>query len=185
MLSRTGRSFTGLATMLAAAACSDTTATSPDARRCRVLRRQILGHRTSIAWNQTARDLIAARDLTNPGVQSRILTYLSVAQNNAIVAAEDTKDRGDHGVPSAAAAGASVLVLKSFFPTRWGADRSWLVAQRASTPWPGEQQKDFAGGEAVGRAIGALVVAYAATDRTGLTPPPANPGGTRSLDWSE
>lgn len=177
MSSRTGRWFTGLATMLALAACSDTPATSPKPGSAVFSAVKFSDVGSSVAWNQTARDLIAARGLSTPGPQSRILTYLSVAQNNAIIAAEDTKDRGDHASSSAAAAGASVVVLKSFFPLDGALIDAALVAQRASLPWPGEQQKDFAAGEAVGRAIGALVVAYAATDRTGLTAPPPNPGG--------
>jgi membrane-associated phospholipid phosphatase len=52
-----------------------------------------------------------------------------------------------------------------------------MVAQRSAPSWPGETNKDFAAGEAIGRAIGADVVAYAATDNTNLTTPPANPGG--------
>jgi membrane-associated phospholipid phosphatase len=132
---------------------------------------------SSVAWNQTARDLIAARNLATPAAQTRVLVYLSIAQNNAIVAAEDTKEHGDHASPAAAAAGASLVVLKSFFPLDAALLDGKLLAQRTATPWPGEQQKDFAAGEAVGRAIGASVVAYAATDRIGLTPAPLNPGG--------
>jgi len=158
-------------------ACSDTVSTSPrpGARSSAAVKFSEVG--SSVAWNQTARDLIVARNLSNPGIEARILTYLSVAQNNAIVAAEDTKDRGDHASPAAAAAGASLVVLKSFFPLDAALLDGKLLAQRAATAWPGEQQKDFAAGEAVGRTIGALVVVYAATDRVGLTPAPANPGG--------
>ena len=132
---------------------------------------------SSISWNRTARDLIASRAVANVATQARILTYLSVAQYNAIVAAEDARDGGDHPSPAAAAAGASLVVLKSFFGSDAGLLDSKLMAQRAAEPWPGEQNKDFAAGEAIGRAIGAQVLAYAATDRVGLTPAPANPGG--------
>jgi len=158
-------------------ACSDTVATSPRPSGASFSAVKFSEVGSSVAWNQTARDLIVARNLSNPGTEARILTYLSVAQNNAIVAAEDTKDRGDHASPAAAAAGASLVVLKSFFPLDAALLDGKLVAQRAATAWPGEQQKDFAAGEAVGRTIGALVVVYAATDRVGLTPAPANPGG--------
>ncbi len=132
---------------------------------------------SSVAWNATARDLIVSRAVRSPGVQGRILAYLSVAQYNAVVAAEGTKDRGDHASPAAAAAGASLVVLKSFFPLDAALLDATLLAQQEAEPWSGNQKKSFAAGEAVGRAIGAAVVAYAATDRFNLTVPPPNPGG--------
>jgi len=177
MSSPTPRCLASVGFALLISACSDTVATSPrpSARSSAAVKFSEVG--SSVAWNQTARDLIVARNLSNPGTEARILTYLSVAQNNAIVAAEDTKDHGNHASPAAAAAGASLVVLKSFFPLDAALLDGKLLAQRAATAWPGEQQKDFAAGEAVGRTIGALVVVYAATDRVGLTPAPANPGG--------
>jgi len=177
MSSPTSRCLASVGFALLISACSDTVATSPrpSARSSAAVKFSEVG--SSVAWNQTARDLIVARNLSNPGTEARILTYLSVAQNNAIVAAEDTKDHGNHASPAAAAAGASLVVLKSFFPLDAALLDGKLLAQRAATAWPGEQQKDFAAGEAVGRTIGALVVVYAATDRVGLTPAPANPGG--------
>lgn len=132
---------------------------------------------SSVAWNKTARDLIAARGGGTPVTQTRILTYLSVAQYNAIIAAEDAKDGGDHPSPAAAAAGASLVVLKSFFPLDGALLDQTLVNQKAEARWPGEQTKDVPAGEAIGRVIGAAVVAYAATDNTNLTVPPPNPGG--------
>jgi len=132
---------------------------------------------SSVAWNNTARGLIASRAVTVVGTQSRILTYLSVAQYNAIVAAEQAKDGGDHASPAAAAAGASLVVLKFFFPSDVTMLDGQLAAQRSAERWPGEQTRDFAAGEAIGRTIGAEVLAYAATDRVGLTAPPPNPGG--------
>lgn len=130
----------------------------------------------SLSWNQTARDLLAARG----GSQARILTYLSVAQYNAIAAAEDVKGVSNNASPAAAAAGASLVVLKSFFPLDATLLDDKLLAQKAAAPWPEEKNKDLAAGEAIGRAIGVLVVAYAATDNVGLTPEPANPGGPGS-----
>ncbi len=177
MSSTTIRWLAALGIALVASGCSDATATSPTPKVARFSAVKFSEVGSSVAWNQTARDLIAARNMSSPATQARILAYLSVAQNNAIVAAEDTKDRGDHASSAAAAAGASLVVLKSFFPLDAALLDAKLLAQRAAAPWPGEQQKDFAAGEVVGRAIGALVVAYAATDRVGLAPAPANPGG--------
>jgi membrane-associated phospholipid phosphatase len=133
------------------------------------------------AWNQTARELIAARPATSTGptVQLRILTYLTLAQYNAVVMAEDTKDHGSQASPAAAVGGASVVVLKSFFPDP--ADQTLIDArlaeQLAATPWPGEKQNDAASGEAAGRAVGAAVVAYAASDNFNQLPLPPMPVG--------
>jgi len=166
---------------LALGACSDPTASPPlvpTGPQLSAVKFWEAG--SSVAWNRTAREIITARGGGSPGSQSRILTYLSVAQYNAIVAAEDAKERGDHASPAAAAAGASVVVLKSFFPLDGALLDARLLAQRAAPSWPGERNKNFAAGETIGRAIGALVVAYAATDRVNLTTAPANPGGPGS-----
>lgn len=157
----------------------------------------------SVSWNQTARDLIAARAIASPISQVRILAYLSVAQHRAIVAAEASGSGGNKpysavdpdfrsvsarvataygndASPAAAAAGASLVVLKSFFPLDAALLDNKLLVQRAAAPWPGEQTKDFAAGESLGREIGAQIVDYAATDRTGMTAAPPNPGGPGS-----
>lgn len=176
MSSRKGRLFAGLAAALMVGACGDApTAPASGGAELSVVKFWEAG--SSVGWNQTARDLIAARAVASPIAQVRILAYLSVAQYNAIVAAEDAKDGGDHPSPAAAAAGASVVVLKSFFPLDAALLEGKVLAQQAASPWPGEKNKNFAAGETIGRAIGALVVAYAATDNANLTTPPANPGG--------
>ena len=162
---------------IAVAACSEPTASSRIPAQAQLSAVKFWEAGSSVAWNKTARDLIAARGGGTPLTQTRILTYLSVAQYNAIIAAEDAKDRGDHPSPAAAAAGASLVVLKSFFPLDGALLDQTLANQKAEAQWPGEQTKDVAAGETVGRTVGAAVVAYAATDRTNLTPPPANPGG--------
>lgn len=179
MSSRKSRILAGLAAALAVTACSDAP-TAPASGGAELSAIKFWEAGSSVAWNQTARDLIAARAITSPIPQVRILTYLSVAQYNAIVAAEGAKDGGDHASPAAAAAGASLIVLKSFFPLDGALLDGKLLAQQAAPPWPGEKNKNFAAGETIGRAIGVLVVAYAATDNASLTTPPANPGGPGS-----
>ena len=52
-----------------------------------------------------------------------------------------------------------------------------LQAQEGSAPRADEHKTNFDDGEAIGRAIGVLVNAYAATDNANLTVPPGNPGG--------
>ena len=173
------RSMLVMTAALATAACTEPTTSAPTSAAPSMSAVKFWDAGSSVAWNRTARDLIASRNITNVATQARILAYLSVAQYNAIVAAEDAKDGGDHASPAAAAAGASVVVLKSFFPSRADAALldGQLMAQRSAERWPGEQNRDFAAGEAIGRAIAAEVLAYAATDRVGLAIPPANPGG--------
>ena len=133
---------------------------------------------SSVAWNGTARDLLAVPNnpYASPYGQSRVLVYLSVAQYNAIVAAEDANDRGQQASSAAAAAGASLEVLESFFPASVGMLNARLAAQKAAEPWGGERQKNWAAGEAVGRQIGLAVMAYAATDADTKLPAPPNPG---------
>ena len=165
---------------LSLGACSDPTAslTNPTTPRLSAVKFWDAG--ASVAWNQTAREINAQRGGGTPVTQVRLLAYLSVAQYNAIVAAEDAKDGGTHASPAAAAAGASLVVLKSFFPLDAALLEQTLLDQKREARWPGERTNDFEAGEAIGRAIGAQVVAYAATDRTNLTPAPANPGGPGS-----
>jgi membrane-associated phospholipid phosphatase len=131
----------------------------------------------TVAWNQTARELVAARAVASPAAQLRIFAYLTLAQYNAVVTAEDTKDRGTHASPAAAVGGASVVVLKSFFPLDGGLIDARLAEQLTATPWPGEKHKDAASGEAVGRAVGIAVVAYAAADNFNVLPLPPVPVG--------
>src|SRR5688500_7806510 len=165
------------AAALAAAACTEPTTSPAPADQQSLSAVKFWDVGSSVAWNKTARDLIASRAVGTPAGQARVLTYLSVAQYNAVVAAEDAKDGGDHASPAAAAAGASLVVLKSFFPLDAAMLDAKLVAQRAAEPWAGEKNKNFAAGEAIGRAVGSAVLAYAATDGVNLTPAPANTVG--------
>ena len=176
---RVPSSVLAAALTLSCVACADRTSSPPTPTGPRLSAVKFWQTGSSVAWNATARELLATRGGT-PIAQVRILAYLSVAQYNAIVGAEDAKHGREHASPAAAAAGASLVVLKSFFPLDAALLDGRLLAQRANAPWPGERNKDFAAGEAIGRAIGASVVTYAATDRVNLTPAPANPGGAGS-----
>ena len=133
---------------------------------------------SSVAWNATARELVAVpgNPFGSPALQPRVLAYVSVAQYNAIVAAQDAKVRGKQPSAAAAAAGASVEVLKAMYPASVALLNARLAAQKAAEPWSGEQSKDWATGEAIGRQVGLAVVAYAATDAVGKLPAPPNPG---------
>jgi membrane-associated phospholipid phosphatase len=78
---------------------------------------------------------------------------------------------------SAAIGAASVVVLKAFFPADAALIESYLDAQESSARWPGAKHADFAAGEAIGRTVGAEVMAWAQTDRVGLTNPLLPPYG--------
>jgi PAP2 superfamily. len=166
-----------LSAMLILAGCSEPTSTVLKATPALQGSIKFWEAGASVSWNQTARQLIASRAVASPISQVRIMTYLSVAQYNAIVTAENARDGSNQPSPAAAAAGASLIVLKSFFPLDAALLDAKLVTERSAPSWPGESNTDFAAGETVGRTVGAQVVAYAATDNANLTVPPANPGG--------
>src|SRR5829696_1891793 len=65
-------------------------------------------------WNRRATDLLQFEAVSPPNGQawaSRMLTYLSIAQYRAALAAAKPSDKGSHPSVSAAVAGASVVVL--------------------------------------------------------------------------
>lgn len=121
-------------------------------------------------WNQRATALAATRASS----VVRVYTYLSMAQFRAAEAAEAIRP---HPPTTAAIGAASATVLSAFFPLDVAAIEAALDAQEAAAPWPGAKHENFAVGEALGRAIGAKVLAYAAGDRLGLTSPGAPPVG--------
>lgn len=130
---------------------------------------------SSVRWNRLAISLYRLRG-GNPGRRD---AYLSLAQYRAVLAAQDGKDAEIHPSPAAAVAGASVVVLKQFYPLDGAAIDAELAAQAADEAWPGEKNKDFAAGEAIGRDVAVAVLAFAATDNFGATDPgspPTTPG---------
>ena len=129
---------------------------------------------SSVRWNRTAIALFRARG----GNPSRANTYMSIAQYRAVLAARDERHGHDRPSLAGAAAGASVVVLKQFYPLDAAAIDAQLEAQRNEEPFGSEHNKDFEAGEAIGRAIAASVLALAATDNSGASPgtPPVGPG---------
>ena len=118
----------------------------------------------TLRWNEIARDQTLTHALSQQ-LGTRSFAYLSLAQYNAAVAAEQTKARGDHASVAAAIAGASAVVLGSFYPDQTAYFDAQVADQETGVQWPGDNHEDFAVGLAVGRAVGAEVVASAATDR--------------------
>ncbi len=181
MLYRTRTLTAALLTSIAVGACSDSGTsngpTAPDRTSSSAVKFWEVG--SSVRWNRLAISLFRSRG----GSAGRTNAYLSIAQYRAVLSANDGGDGSMHPSPAAAAAGASVVVLKQFYPLDAAAIDAELAAQSAETPWPGEQSKDFAAGEAIGRTIGAAVLAFAATDNFGaLSPgvPPTTPGSWTS-----
>jgi len=128
---------------------------------------------STVHWNRRAVDLWRARG-GNPG---RADAYLAVAQYRAVLAAQADASGPPHASPAAASAGAAVAVLKQFYPLDAATLEGEIAAQRSAPRWPGDQTKDFAKGEAIGRAVGAEVLQQAATDNFGATSPGAPPVG--------
>jgi membrane-associated phospholipid phosphatase len=119
----------------------------------------------STRWNRRVAGLLALRPPANgQAATSRILTYLSLAQYRAVLAAEDGKVGSTHPSVSAAVGAASVVVLSKFFQNEASALEDSLDADLAGAQWPGAKQQDPASGEAIGRAVGAEINALVATD---------------------
>jgi len=131
-------------------------------------------------WNERANVLLTLRQPANgQAAASRILTYLSIAQYRAVLAAEAGKNGRTHPSVSAAVGGASAAVLSSFFPLDVSTIESQLDGDLASPGWPGAKHEDAGAGEAIGRAVGSSVLAQAATDNYLVVPvgvPPVGPG---------
>ena len=130
---------------------------------------------STVHWNRRAIDLFRARG-GNPG---RVNAYLAVAQYRAVLAAEADRLRPPHASPAAASAGAAVVGAEAVLSGRRRHARERDRGPARGPGWPGEQQKDFAKGEAIGRAVAAAVLQEAATDGFGATvpaPPPVGPG---------
>jgi membrane-associated phospholipid phosphatase len=127
----------------------------------------------SVHWNRRAIQLFRARG----GGPGRVNAYLSIAQYRAVLAAQADNSGPPHASPAAAAAGASVVVLKQFYALDAATLEDEIATQRSGPRWPGEQQNDFAKGEAIGRQVGAAVLAEAATDGFGALDPGAPPVG--------
>jgi uncharacterized membrane protein len=129
----------------------------------------------SIVWNGIARDYVSGLT-TKPGQQAviRAFAYLSLAQYEAVRAARDRDAADDdealgaipaheeRGTVQGAVAGASAAVLSAMFPADAALfDRD--ADELASSAEP--NKRNFTRGEAIGRAVGAAVVAFANTDR--------------------
>ena len=123
---------------------------------------------STVRWNRRAIALFRVRG----GDVGRVNAYLSIAQYRAVLAAQSKRHGTSRPSPAGAAAGASVVVLKQFYPLDAAALDAQLEAQRAESRSGSETNTDFATGESIGRGIAAAVLAWAASDNFGQTPPP-------------
>ena len=129
-------------------------------------------------WNRRATELFGTTTLPNgQAAASRILTYLSIAQHRAALAAEASKDGSTHPSVSVAIGATSVVVLSLFYPLSAATLETQFDADLAAQGWPGRKNQDATSGEAVGRAVGAAVLAQAATDNYLAVVPPTQPPG--------
>ena len=128
---------------------------------------------STVRWNRRSVALFRARG----GDVGRINSYLSIAQYRAVLAAQAERHGQSRPSAAGAAAGASVVVLKQFYPLDATAIDAQLAAQRAESPLGAEINADFAAGEAIGRAVATAVLAWAASDNYVQTPPGTPPVG--------
>jgi hypothetical protein len=131
----------------------------------------------TVAWNALAVSLAQATAVD----AGRMHLYLSLAQ---LRAAEGAQATVPHPPIGGAIGAASAAVLVAFFPASAAQIEAALDAQSAAGSWPGAQHEDFAAGEAIGRAVAARVLAYAAGDRVGLTDPGTPPVGPGNWKWN-
>jgi len=135
----------------------------------------------STRWNQQATVLLRQYPPTANGqaqaATSRMLTYLSLAQYRAVLAAEAQKERSTHPSVPAAVAAASVAVLSDFFPLAASTLEAQLATDLDAPGWPGTKNEDPATGAAIGRAVAAAVLAQKATDNYYVQSPGVPPVG--------
>lgn len=118
----------------------------------------------TVAWNEVGRDMVVKYGTSAPAT-IRMFALLTIAQYNAIVAAEDGKEQALHPSSRGAVAGASVAVLSYIYPGEAAFFESLVDQQEASAARPGNAREDFSSGEAIGRTIAAGIIARAQTDR--------------------
>jgi membrane-associated phospholipid phosphatase len=173
----------------------DQSAPTEPTPRANASRQSDFSHRdlASPGWQQTARNLVAQAAFS-PLPGGRAYAILSVAQYLAVQRAEASIRRDGFGEGSArheddngsrhrratergAVAGASVVTLSYLFPTQMQALEDTVSAQ--ASVGTRKQQRAFAAGEAIGRAVGAEMVTRATGDHfndPNTAVPPVGPG---------
>ena len=115
-------------------------------------------------WNQRTRAILSRRG-GGANIAARAFALVSVAQYDAVLAAEDAKARGSHPSEAGASAAASAAVLEALYPVEVPFIEAQLAQDAAYFPTrPSERDADYAAGVAVGRSLATSVIAYAAAD---------------------
>ena len=118
----------------------------------------------SVEWNAVARGLVA-KNRANAYVAFRAYALTSVAQLEALRAAERASTRGTVASARAAMAAASAATLSQIFPGDAASLEAAVRQQVGSPEWLERRGIDAAAGEAAGRAAAAAVLEQAKTDR--------------------
>ena len=130
----------------------------------------------STRWNTRATQLFQTTTPLPPNGQawaSRVLTYLSIAQYRAALAATDPANRSKRPSVSAAVGRASVDMLTFFYTQTPGysppstiptALEAMLTADGNAPSWPGEQSTDASLGDGIGRQVALAVWSQAQAD---------------------
>ena len=134
----------------------------------------------SPAWQEKARNLVSQASLS--AVQAtHVYPILGVAEYLAVQRAEAAIDgaggRQRLETDRGAVAGASVITLSYLFPAQAEVLEDMVTAQ--ANAGPGQPHPAFAAGEAIGRAVGAEIVARSRVDKfdaPNTATPPAGPG---------
>lgn len=140
---------------------------------------------SSVGWNRTAIALFRRHAVPGSPTPNalRINSYFALAQYRAVLAALESRrgwrwrrHPGQRATLAGAASGASLVVLKQFYPFDSTTIDSALTAQRATFSGP-YGQNSFDTGFETGRTIGAAVLTQATSDNFGLSALPAQPVG--------
>jgi membrane-associated phospholipid phosphatase len=159
---RAGR-WAGALAITLAAACGDSSTVVAPSTAATTLAAENAQPVATVGWNETARSMVMKYNTSAPAT-IRLFALLTVAQYNAIVDAEQAKERDVHPATRGAVAGASAAVLSYIYPQEAAYFAGLVDQQETSAPAPGSGHDDFAAGETIGRAVAATVIARAQTD---------------------
>ena len=168
---------------LLAAACSDSSLTAPTptigAPLASVSARPVASA-PSLRWNALARELVAQRAI-DPPMASRVYALLSVAQHDAVLAADRVAPgapRARHEVDARAAViAASANVLGALFPLDAQPVADLASEGRAALASEGVDAAEARAASTAGEAAARAVLSFAATDGSGVSWTGAIPTG--------
>ena len=134
---------------------------------------------SAVRWNRASTAIFRLRLAAGgpPPPWGRVNTYLGLAQYRAGLEARHEHSRGRPVLLAGAVAGASVVVLKQFYPLDHAAIDAEFTAQRTEYDGRPHKQAAFDAGDAIGREVAAAVLVEAASDNVGVAPLPPQPVG--------